>query len=475
MLSMIVLLAACNGDQDFQALKPDIVVTPEVLDFGEVVADYSAPGTIQIFNAGLGILEIDEITINGDDGSVFTIDEVPLEVPGDSEYALALTFLPPDPLPYTATLTIHSNDEEHDTVPVTLIGTGIEAPTPDIACDSLSLDFGTLAPGGSAALWFTCTNLGDDDLYISEMVQRNSGSFFLASDPTGNVLPPGQPLQLIVVYTPTTSDGDNGTITLTTNDPDEPETVLTMVGNGGGSFEYPVAVVDCPTSAVPRETVTVGGGASYDPNGLEPLTYRWTVTGPYDDVVATQSGTDVYVQLDLAGEYRVSLQVENSIGLLSAPSVCRVDAVPEEEFHVELIWKDTNDMDLHLLNSSGTLFDGVNDCNYCNVNPEWGEIGAADNPTLDLDALASPPGVENINIDSPADDTYSVKVHYYESSGAGDVTATVNIYLYGVLEGSYSRVMSRNKVWDVAQIVWPDGYVVEDDTALYNATLRACE
>ena len=38
-------------------------------------------------------------------------------------------------------------------------------------------------------------------------------------------------------------------------------------------------------------------------------------------------------------------------------------------------------------------------------------------------------------------DLDSVKVHYYEDRGAGDVVATVNIFLYGVLEGTYSKVM----------------------------------
>jgi len=30
-------------------------------------------------------------------------------------------------------------------------------------------------------------------------------------------------------------------------------------------------------------------------------------------------------------------------------------------------------------------------------------------------------------------------------------------------------------VWDVAQIVWPDGYAVETDADLYTPDLRTCE
>lgn len=476
MVSLIALLAGCNGDTEVNALKPDLV-PPEIVDFGQIVVDYSSEGAVRINNNGLGILEIDEITINTEDvgASAFTLGDVPDEVPGKSVYELPVWFLPTDPITYSATLTIHSNDADDPALAVTLTGQGIVAPTPDIECSSLSMDFGTVLPGSSNVLYLSCTNVGEDILEITNEVQLGSGAFLLPQDHTGYLLPTGQSITLLVNYTPITADGDNGTVTISSNDPDEPETVITLVGNGGGTFEYPVAVVDCPGSAVPRETVNVGGGDSFDPNGYEPLTYIWTATGPYEEISLTPFGTDVSVQLDLAGEYRVALQVQNSIGLLSAPTVCRIDAIPDEEFHVELVWKDVNDLDLHVLNGSGVLFDDVNDCNYCNVNPNWGTLGTEDDPTLDLDARSSPPGVENINIETPADDTYSVKVHYYEDSGAGDVTATVNVYLYGVLEGSFSRVMSRNKVWDVAQIVWPEGYVVETTADLYTPEVRYCE
>lgn len=477
MLTLIHLLA-CNGDDSgIKALKPDIVVTPEVLDFGMVVEDYTAPLNVEVINAGQGVLTIEDVTVNGDGADAFIVGAIDDELAHDVSWPLQVTFAPKDPLTYTATLTIHTDDPDSPQVPVTLTGQGIVAPTPDIDCDPLSLDFGVVPAGTpGSALWTTCTNVGDDALTIDGWSQSGSGVFRLATpDPTGYVLDPGESTQLIFTYTPSTDAGDNGGVVLTTNDPDEPTTTITLVGNGGGDFEYPVAVLDCPGTAEPRTTATVGGGDSNDPNGYEPLLYHWTVLGPYDPVTTTESGTDLFVQLDLAGEYRVSLQVENSIGLLSAPAVCTIDVIPVEEFHVELIWKDLPDLDLHLLTSEGELFVEPYDCNYCNISPEWGAAGRADNPTLDLDALSSPPGVENINIEAPADDNYHIKVHYYEDNGGGDAVANVNVYLYGVLEASYSRVLQRNKVWDVATVVWPEGYVVEETTDLYDATLRTCE
>ncbi len=473
MLPLLLTLLACDGDTELKALKPDIVVSPEVLDFGRVVESYSAPLEAEVINAGQGVLEIGTVTISGEGANAFVAAELPAEIPNNSSWPLQVTFLPEDPLTYAATLNITSNDPDTPDIAIALTGQGIVAPTPDIDCDPLALDYGTVPAGSFGTLWFTCTNVGDDDLYIEGVTQTSSGAFSLVSDPTGYVLAPDMALQLIVIYSPTSDLGDNATLELATNDPDEPTVSLTLVGNGGGDFEYPVALINGPATATPRTSITLDASDSYDPLGYEPLTYHWTVLGPYDNVSALEVGTNLEVQLDLAGEYRVTLQVENTNGILSAPDVYTVTAVPVEELHVELIWGDAPDLDLHLLTSAGAFFTDPYDCNFCNPNPEWGVLGGGDNPTLDLDARSA--GVENINLEFPAADTYEVKVHYYESNGFGDTTATVNIYVYGVLEASYSRALQRNKVWDVAQIVWPDGYVVETDADLYTPDLRTCE
>ncbi len=467
-------LVGCTGDEGLKALKPDIVVTPEVLDFGQVVEDYTLTAELQIINSGLGKLHLSAIEIANDDAGVFSIGDVPSELGNDASFSLAVTFAPRDPLPYTATLVLTSDDETNPVESVTLTGTGVVAPTPNIDCDTLSLDYAVVAPGGVGTEWVTCTNIGDDDLVISGLAQAGSGAFQTVGDPTGYTVPPGQDLQIIVLYLPTTEAGDNGSLTLTSNDPDAPEVRITLVGNGGGDFEYPIAVITGPDTSEPRESVVLAGGDSYDPSGFEPLTYAWAVVGPYEDVPAEANSSNLFVQLDLAGVYRVSLQVTNAIGLMSAPAIHTVTVVPTEDLHVELIWDTLPDLDLHLLRGGATLFTGDGDCNYCNVNPDWGAVGALNDPTLDLDAYSFPPGIENINIDTPASDTYSVKVHYFKTNGAGDVTATVNFYLYGVREASYSKVLGYDDVWDVGRIIWPDGFVLEETTELAAAPIRGC-
>jgi hypothetical protein len=97
----------------------------------------------------------------------------------------------------------------------------------------------------------------------------------------------------------------------------------------------------------------------------------------------------------------------------------------------------------------------------------------SDNPTLDIDDWSGY-GPENTNIDSPADGTYDVKVHYYQDNGDGDVTATVRIWLNGEEAAEFRKVMEYDQVWDVASITWPSGVVLEESTALYDAEKHNC-
>ena len=67
-----------------------------------------------------------------------------------------------------------------------------------------------------------------------------------------------------------------------------------------------------------------------------------------------------------------------------------------------------------------------------------------------------------------------VRVHYFERHGDDVVTATVRVFLDGLLEWEGQRAMTRNEVWDVGQVNWPAGTFGVLSTPNVDASNRQC-
>jgi hypothetical protein len=470
-------LLACNGDQNFNQLVPEITVSPGSVDFGEVVVDYTETAHLEVINTGRAPLTV-ELGF-GDGGGPYRVEPSSFGLAAGERQELELSFTPPTYLEYPTELIFQSDDPDNPNLAIPVTGLGGDGPTPDIQLDTTTLDFGEpVAIGDAQTLWFNVSNVGDGDLHITDTQQTGSGAFSLPQDPSWSTLAAGSTTTVVVLYTPANLDGDHGSFVLSSDDPDEPEVTVQFLGNGGGDFEYPVAVIDGPSSVDPPETVSLDGSGSYDPAGFELVAYEWTLSkqpeGSAGELVAT-AGDSTEAFFDIAGRYEVQLVVENELGARSAPGKYTVDAIPEDAIHVEMFWDaPAADLDLHLLSSpSAELFDRPDDACYCNTNPDWGTSDSADDPRLDLDDIYGH-GPENINIEEPADGEYPIRVHYFDDNGDGAVTSTVRVYLDGVLEEELSRVLERNEVWSAGRVRWPDAVLVEEDTVEANTGPRDC-
>lgn len=470
-------LLACS-QTEVRAIDAEIVVQTEVIDYGDIVVDTTSTQELLISSTSTKALTISAITVESDQGEVFTTSELPPTLENGATWPLQVYFTPTDEVAYTGILTIESDDPD-EPITVTLTGNGVPVPAPDIDPDADTYDFGAIAAGSGTYGFLPIRNIGNATLEITGMDQTGSGTFSIESAQT-NTVDPGQSIDLFLKYSPYADTGDSGTIIIHSNDPDEPETTITLIGNGGGDNQYPVAVIDGPTEITPGELVSLSGAGSYDPLDLELVSYDWTVVSPDGSSATLTADADTAtLQTDLAGTYTASLQVTNSDGLQSAPDLLMIEAIPNEDLHIELYWSTAQaDLDLHLSNSSGSFFQIPGDISYCNKTADWGSSSStADNPTLTLDDDDGY-GPESIKLPTPALDTYTVRVHYFEDNGDGDVSATVNIYIRGELKESYTNVLTRDYVWDVAQIQWSEDasttYVIEGSTDTYDSPNRAC-
>jgi hypothetical protein len=252
---------------------------------------------------------------------------------------------------------------------------------------------------------------------------------------------------------------------------DEPEYDVYYLAEDTGETlpvdpDAPVAVCTVSPDKVRPITqdATWVGRDSYDPADL-PITYSWTLAHrPVGSAAVMPSGSGADrsgFTTDLAGEYVGRLVVTNSEGLDSDPCEVSLDSEPAEALWVEMFWENSgDDMDLHLLAPGGVL-ESDTDCYYGNCTPtswtgglDWGTLGdTSDDPTLDLDDI-SLTGPENINIEAPEEEIYTVVVHDYPGSVFEPANAvTINIYLNGSLEWTDTRMISgEDSYTDIAEI-----------------------
>ena len=476
---LALLFLACNGpDSNINVLTPNIAVAPENIEFEDVVVLYSGEEILQVINAGRAPLKISDISVLDNDDGVFSVEPSTVELDADESIGLIVTFTPETYIDYERDLIISSNDDEAPELVVPLSGSGIDGPVPDILLSPETLDYGSLATNATSTVFFNITNAGDGDLMIGATDQAGSGAFLIQNDPEDSIIPAGQTVPILVAYTPTTDLGDNGSFTIESNDPDEPVTTVTLLGNGGGDFDYPIATIDCPDEVDPPITLTLDGSDSYDPNGNTPLLYSWALDDAPEGSggeIADEAAETTSVFVDVAGSWQVSLGVENTIGVVSAPEECRFEAIPDDDIHIELTWNTPDsDLDLHLIQDGYEFGELDGDCCWCNPNPSWGESTDDDDPDLSLDNQAGY-GPEAITLFAPVEDNYSVKAHYFSDQGGGTTTATIRIYLEGLLEHESSQVLTHNQVWNVGYIAWPDSNVIADGSVDEEPPRRTCE
>ncbi len=168
---------------------------------------------------------------------------------------------------FLADIHVLSNDPLNAdvTVPATINLTG----TPDILLATTGLDFGSVYITGSATLDVGITNGGCADLTVSGLAFNNGD--FTTTLATPQVLFAGATVNVPVTFAPTTAGTINGTLTISSDDPDSPSLVVTLTGVG---LDFPDIAV-APSSLT--ETLPTGGTSTQQltitNNGLGDLNF----------------------------------------------------------------------------------------------------------------------------------------------------------------------------------------------------------
>ncbi|MES2643393.1 MAG: choice-of-anchor D domain-containing protein [Myxococcota bacterium] len=241
---LFLFLAACsenefiakdgNAPDDSAGGGPDIVVTPDPIDFGVVAWNGEGVATVVIANVGDTALHLERVAI-ADDTPALTLTALSsLAVRPGHEIEVVLTWTPDAAGPMSNRLLVASDDPDEAEVAVPIGGI---VPYGEILVEPATHDFGTLEVGAAATTTVTVSNVGeglltiDDWSYVAtdaDMTVVDAGD--LTSLPAQ--LPPGASTDVVVRYAPSADGGDEGSLAIASDDPDRPSTGAQQFGNG---------------------------------------------------------------------------------------------------------------------------------------------------------------------------------------------------------------------------------------------------
>lgn len=477
----------------------DLRASPALVELGPF--DQGAPTrqVVRLTNYSSVGITITNVNIHGR-GDEFPVDELstnplPRSLAPGAWMDVEISIDPEPRAPALASLQFAyhvdgSNVSGSKNVPLTLVPYSpcVTTDRPD------GIDFGERRIDRSYAEMITIENCTDPEyrqnleVFGIQLLQADSSAFALLSAPQSPfIIPPGGTRSFEVVYTPTGAGVvDTAAVELTTDAALSAPLRIELSGFGTDNL-CPTARVQCAAdggdkpesdmlTAYPLSTIRCTASESSDDDG-DIAGYEWTLTTPSESTTALSAidASTVSFVADVKGIYEVSLLVQDDQGKPACNAAqMLVDVDRPAALTVELIWTtagdldahDTGrgagtDMDLHLLAlDEGCWSDPRGDCASGNPNPDWGvRREPADDPTLsrnDRDGW----GPEHIAINEPAPGVFRVGVQYIDASNFGPSTATVRVYIDGVLASEFSRALTESgQFWEVADIEWPSGNV----------------
>ena len=332
------------------------------LDFGDVARDESITENFAFSNSSNDPEAILVVNVSVD-GDGYSLSTGTLSVaPGESG-SFDISFSAADVAnangSYPGTMTIRTNDPENQLTDIALtavITTGLDPGGFNLSDDEIA--FGVQELGVGATDSFTITNTGGLDLVVT-LALAGDDAFAISS--TGETLGEGESVDIEVVFTPTASIDYSGTITIATNDVDNPEATVTLSGTGAPPT---VPRLELSDDAIDFGAITVGDDAD------ETLT------------ISNTGGADLTSSIALAGDAAFSLEIDG-VAVAAGDSLDLADLAPggSVDITVEFAAGDTVDY-------TGTITVTSNDADALEVTVALsgsGQVGPVCKTALNAD------------------------------------------------------------------------------------------
>src|SRR5208283_755984 len=322
-----VVLNGCAGVVDANGSKPSsppqaaIQVTPSSLSFGSTVVGKKVSQALSVTNTGNISVNISQVNLSSSQFSVSGL-AMPFSLPVGQSSNFQAWFDATSAGNATGTLTVQT-DTGVSSQQVALAGAATTTPA-QINVNSTSLNLGSAPVGTTVKGTLTLTNAGGANLLIS-LISVVGNAFGVSGITTPNTIAPGSSATLSVSFSPTIAENESGSITITSNDPQTPTTIITLTGTGTSTLVAPTITTQ-PTN----QTVTAGQTATFTvvAAGTAPLSYQWQKNAAnIAGATAASYTTPVTTTSDSGSTFAVV--VSNTAGTVtSATATLTVNAAP---------------------------------------------------------------------------------------------------------------------------------------------------
>ena len=204
--------------------EADISLSPDSLNFIPTKIGNTTGLQFIVYNNGAdSTLQITDITSSN---PVFGPNPTSASIAPGNSVTITVNFTPTDMVNYSDSLTIFSNDPNDPEVKVYVAGS---SPPPVISLSLDSLNYGTIKIDSSESLEFQINNNGVNTLEITNITSSNSA--FVPGLTSASVLP-GNSAFITVNFTPTAAIAYSDSLTIYSNDPNNPQVKVYVSGEG---------------------------------------------------------------------------------------------------------------------------------------------------------------------------------------------------------------------------------------------------
>lgn len=206
--------------------KPNISVSPSVLEFGDVTLGESLTKSFYIYNDGSAVLQISNIASNR---TQFTILDR-YDVPTGGMTQIRVKFIPDVLGLVEGKITITSNDPDEPSKQIAVRGKGVSPPSSHIRISPTSIDFGDVQVTRSLTKELKIYNDGTTTLTISNITTNNDQ--FIPIFISTISISPSNYASVSIRFAPGSVGIKSATISIGNNDPDTPLKTLLVQGKG---------------------------------------------------------------------------------------------------------------------------------------------------------------------------------------------------------------------------------------------------